>query len=164
LAPLLALAVELASKSARLGELERVVDGIRSGSAMVGSTPTMRRLQAAVSRAADCDVTVLIEGSTGSGKSLAARAVHLKSRRCSEPLIVKECAALSADGLSEAIANGSETTIILESVDQLSAAAQAVLVKHLKERTTSRAPSLARLIATTSAHIPELVARGAFRE
>jgi len=164
LSPLLALAVELASKTARLGELERVVVGIRSGSAMVGNTPTMRRLQAAVSRAADCDATVLIEGPVGSGKSLAARAVHIKSRRCSAQLIVKDCAALSADGLGEAIANGSQTTIILESVEQLSAAAQAVLVKHLKERTTSRAPSLVRLIATTSAHIPELVARGAFRE
>ena len=164
LSPLLALAVELSTKALRLRELECIVEGIRSGAAMVGNTPTMRRLQGAVSRAADCDATVLIEGPVGSGKSLAARAVQLKSRRCSEQLIVKDCATLSADGLTEAIATGSKTTVVLEAVDQLSAAAQAVLVKHLKERTTSRAPSLARLIATTSAHIPELVARGAFRE
>ncbi|MFT7534799.1 MAG: DNA-binding NtrC family response regulator [Hyphomicrobiaceae bacterium] len=164
LAPLLALAVELASKTARLSELENLVGGIRSGSAMVGNTPTMRRLQAAVSRAADCDATALIEGPIGSGKSLAARAVHLKSRRCAEQLVVTDCGSMTADGLSKAIANGTKTTIVLESVDKLSSAAQAVLVKHLKERSTSRAPQLARLIATTSAHIPELVARGAFRE
>ena len=162
--PMLALAVELAGKTARLNELENLVGGIRSGSAMVGSTPTMRRLQAAVSRAADCDATALIEGPVGSGKSLASRAIHLKSKRCDEPLVVSDCGSISAEGLSQAIANGAKTTIVLESIDKLSSAAQAVLVKHLKERTTSRAPKLARLIATTSAHIPELVARGAFRE
>ncbi len=164
LAPMLALALELASNTARLGELENLVGGIRSGSAMVGTTPTMRRLQAAVSRAADCDVTVLIEGPVGSGKSLAARAVHLKSRRCTEQLVIVDCSAMTADGLGQAIANGQKTSIVLESIDKLSSPAQAVLVKHMKERSTARAPKLARLIATTSAHIPEMVARGAFRE
>ncbi len=161
---LLSLAVEVAIKTTRLSELEGLVGGIRSGSAMVGNTPPMRRLQGAVSRAADCDATVLIEGPTGSGKSLAARAIHLKSRRCGDVLVVKDCGSVSAEGLSTAIAEHTKTTIVLEDVDQLSAAAQSVLVKHLKERTTSRAPSMPRLIATTSAHIPEMVARGAFRE
>jgi DNA-binding NtrC family response regulator len=161
---LLSLAVELSSKASRLNELEEFVGGIRSGSAMVGNTPTMRRLQGAVSRAADCDATVLIEGPTGSGKSLAARSIHLKSRRSAETLVVKECGSLNAEGLAAAIGEHTATTIVLEKVDQLSSAAQSVLVKHLKERNTSRAPSMARLIATTSAHIPELVARGAFRE
>jgi DNA-binding NtrC family response regulator len=164
LAPMLALAIELASKTARLIELENLVGGMRSGSAMVGTTPTMRRLQAVVSRAADCDATVLLEGPVGSGKSLAARAVHLKSRRCTEQLVVVDCSTMTADGLGQAIATGEKTSIVLESVDKLSSPAQAVLVKHLKERSTARVPKLARLIATTSAHIPELVARGAFRE
>ena len=164
LVSLLSLAVELAGKTARLGELENLVSGIRSGSAMVGNTPIMRRLQATVSRAADCDATVLIEGPVGSGKSLTARAIHLKSRRCSVPPIIKDCESLSADALSKCIANGAKTTLVLESIDRLSSAAQSVLVKHLKELTASRTPTLARLIATTSAHIPELVARGSFRE
>ena len=164
LMPLLSLAVELAGKTARLSELENIVSGIRSGSAMVGNTPIMRRLQATVSRAADCDATVLIEGPVGSGKSLAARAIHLKSRRCSVQPIIKDCASLSAEALSECIANGAKTTLVLESIDRLSSAAQSVLVKHLKELTASRTPTLARLISTTSAHIPELVARGSFRE
>lgn len=164
LAPLLALAVDLAGKTARLSELENIVSGIRSGTAMVGNTPIMRRLQATVSRAADCDATVLIEGPVGSGKSLAARAIHLKSRRCSAQPIIQNCASLTAEALSECIARGAKTTLVLESIDRLSSAAQSVLVKHLKELTASRTPTLARLIATTSAHIPELVARGSFRE
>ena len=107
---------------------------------------------------------MLIEGPVGSGKSLAARAVHLKSRRADQPIVVKDCATLSADELNKTIAANTQTTLVLEAVDQLPANAQSALVKHLKERSTSRAPSLVRLIATTSAHIPELVARGAFRE
>ncbi len=158
------LAVELAGKSSRLAELEEIVDGIRSGAAIVGDTPVVRRLQGAVARAADCDATVLIEGPVGSGKSLAARCIHLKSRRADEPVIVKDCATLSSDELNKTIAASKNTTLVLESVDQLPANAQAALVKHLKERSTSRAPSLVRLVATTSAHIPEMVARGAFRE
>ncbi|MFN3243017.1 MAG: sigma-54-dependent transcriptional regulator [Planctomycetota bacterium] len=164
IAGLAAVAVELAQKSARVAELEALVEGIRSGSALVGSTPVMRRLQSAVSRAADCDATVLIEGPVGSGKSLAARAIHLKSRRADQTIVVKDCATLSADELTKTIAGNPQTTFVLEAVDQLPANAQAALVKHLKERSTSRAPSLVRLITTTSAHIPELVARGAFRE
>ena len=164
LLPLLALATELAAKSRRCRELEGVVEGLHSGSAMVGNTPVMRRLQAAVSRAADCDATVLVEGPRGSGKSLSARMIHLKSRRGKQAAIVCECAELQPDDLLASIATGAKTTLILEDVDRLSSNAQAALVKHLKERSTARAPSLVRLITTTSAHIPELVARGAFRE
>jgi len=162
--PLFALAMQLSSQVAQVKELESVVEGIRTGSALVGKTPALRRLQSAIARAADCDATVLVEGAAGSGKSLAARSIHLKSRRCTESLVVHECASLTADGLQSAIKDCAETTLVLESVDQLPAAAQQVLVKHLKERSTRRAPSMVRLIATTSAHIPELVARGTFRE
>jgi DNA-binding NtrC family response regulator len=164
LAPMLALAGELRAARSRCEELEHVVDGIRSGTAMVGKTPALRRLQAAVSRAADCDATVLIEGPKGSGKSLAARMIHLKSRRSSQPLIARDCETLSAEELQQAIADGAETTLILEDVDRLPAPAQSALVKHLKERSTSRTQTHVRLVATTSAHVPELVARGAFRE
>lgn len=158
------LASQLSARTARLEELEAIVDGLRSGSAIVGNTPVMRRLQSAVHRAGECDATVLIEGPQGAGKSLAARVIHLKSRRSSETIVVKECATIAADELTSLLTECAETTLVLEAVDQLPAAAQAVLVKHLKERSSSRAPSMVRLVATTSAHIPELVARGAFRE
>lgn len=164
LGALLELSTELAGRAARLRELEHVVEGLRSGDAIVGNTPVMRRLQSAVSRAAECDATVLIEGPVGSGKSLAARVIHLKSRRSDQPLVVKDCETLTADALNQCLQSCAETTLVLEAVDRLPANAQAALVKHIKERSSGRADSLARLVATTSAHIPELVARGAFRE
>ena len=162
---MLDLAVQLAAQSARLAELEGVVEGIRSGDAIVGNTPVVRRLKSAVSRAAECDATVLIEGPAGAGKSLAARVIHLKSRRSDSPITVKDCATVSADEMASLVHTCAETTLVLEDVDQLPSNAQAVLVKHLKERSSARAPDAqVRVIATTAAHIPELVARGVFRE
>jgi DNA-binding NtrC family response regulator len=162
--PLLRLVSELGRTAARCGELEHLVDGVRTGSALVGNSPVMRRLHGVLSRAADTDATVLIEGPRGSGKSLAARVIHCKSRRVDRKLAVVECADLAAEALTQALEQAKGSTLLLEDIDRLPAAAQSVLVRHLKERNSARAATAPRLISTTSAHLPELVARGAFRE
>jgi two-component system response regulator AtoC len=164
LEPLLRVAAELGRSATMCRELERLVDGVRTGSALVGRSPVMRRLHGVLSRAADTDAVVLIEGPRGSGKSLAARIIHCKSRRVSKPLLVVECASQDADSLARAIEGAQGTTLVIEDIDRLPAAAQSVLVRHLKERNPSRLATAPRLIPTTSAHLPELVARGAFRE
>lgn len=160
-----ALAVRLRQAEQRAQELEQVVGGMRDGSAIVGRSPVMRRLAEALRRAADNDATLLIEGPAGSGKSLAARVVHCKSRRGTRPAVVVECDGVDGDGLQEVLAGAAGTTVLLENVERLPAAAQSVLVRFLKERprpgTERERP---RLIATTSAHLPELVAKGSFRE
>lgn len=163
LEPMLALAVALRECQARCRDLERLVDGIRTGTAMVGRSPVVRRLLSAISRAADCDATVLIEGPAGAGKSLTARMIHCKSRRIEKAPVSLDCETLTAESLNRALSEARGTTLLLENVDRLPSGAQAVLVRHLKERTgpTNLAP---RLISTTMAHLPELVARGAFRE
>lgn len=146
--------------------LQAIVDGVRDGSALVGRSPLMRRLQSTLSRAADGDTTVLIEGAPGTGKSMAARVVHCKSRRGNRPLVVHQASTLDAESLQRAFAEAQSSSLLVEDVEQLPTAAQQVLVKFLKERTTrpsgDNAP--ARVLATSSAHLPELVARGAFRE
>lgn len=124
----------------------------------------MRRLHGAISRAADCDATVLVEGPAGSGKSLAARVVHCKSRRSIKPLRLTEAGALDADTMANLLDEARGTTLVIEDIDRLPTAAQAVLVRHLKDRSPARTDVAPRLIATTAAHLPELVARGAFRE
>jgi DNA-binding NtrC family response regulator len=160
-----AAAMALGQARVRCAELERMFEGMRDGSVMIGRSPTMRRLQGVLRRAAECDATVLIEGPAGSGKSLAARVIHCKSRRSNRPLVAASCSGLDGDALTQAMANANGTTLVLEDVDQLPVAAQAALVRHLKERpqpgTESQQP---RIIATTAAHLPELIARGAFRE
>jgi DNA-binding NtrC family response regulator len=162
--PLLRIANELRGTMARCRDLERLVAGMRTGSALVGRSVAMRRLQTALSRAADTDATVLIEGPRGAGKSLVARIVHCKSRRSGRPIEVVACERLEAESLVRALEAGRSTTMVLEDIDSLPAAAQSVLVRHLKERNPARPGGAPRLIATTSAHLPELVAKGAFRE
>lgn len=160
----LGLVTELRDQTKRCRELEAVAAGVRSGSALIGRSPIMRRLQGVLSRAADSDATVLIEGPTGSGKTLAARVLHCKSRRSGRPLTAVDSATLDADAMAATIERARETTLVLEHIDRLPPAGQSVLVKHLKERSGNRAAGAPRLVATTSAHLPELIARGAFRE
>lgn len=164
LQPLLSMALELRQSVSRCRDLEALVDGVRSGSALVGKSPVMRRLQGALSRAADSDATVLIEGPRGAGKSLAARVIHCKSRRSDHRLEVRGCDEQDPDSLTKALAMSQSTSLLLEGIERLPAASQSVLVRHLKERNASQAAGTPRLMVTTSAHLPELVAKGVFRE
>jgi DNA-binding NtrC family response regulator len=160
----LALAVDLNIHATRCAELEQVVGGLTSGSALVGRSPIMRRLLGVIGRAADSDATVLIEGPAGSGKSLASRVLHCKSRRSSKPLVAVDAATLDGETMAATIDKARDTTLVLEDIDRLPTSGQSVLVKHLKERSGSRSDAGPRLVATTTAHLPELIARGAFRE
>lgn len=146
--------------------LEGLVQGIRDGSALVGRSPAMRRLQTTLSRAADSDATVLIEGAAGVGKSVAARVIHCKSRRGNRVVHVRNAAELDGESTTQAFAEARGSTLVLEDIEQLPMAGQQALVRFLKERGAGPATeqSPARVIATTAAHLPELVARGAFRE
>ena len=150
----------------RTQQLEGLLSGLRDGSALVGRSPLMRRLQTTLSRAADGDATVLVEGARGAGKSMAARVIHCKSRRSNKSMVVHAASGLDAETLQRSLTEAKGTTLLIEDVDQMPATAQQALVRFLKERSsrpaTDGAP--ARVIATTSAHLPELVSRGAFRE
>ena len=162
---ILSLAVALHESTRRCDELEALVQGMHTGSALVGATPVVRRLQTTIGRAADCDTTVLINGPTGSGKSLVARMVHAKSRRADKPLVALQAsAATSTDELLRAIEAARGSTLLIEDVEKLPTGCQAQLVKHLKERSGPAGATAPRLVATTAAHLNELVPRGAFRE
>jgi two-component system response regulator FlrC len=164
LAPVTAMAVQLRAERDRLRRFENLLDGIRSGEVLVGRCPVMRRLQGTIRRASCSEATVLIEGPSGSGKSLASRMIHCGSRHAGQPIVAVEGSELDASAMNQLIAEADGTTLVLENIEQLPSAAQAVLVKHLKERSGPRAASKPRIIATTSAHLPELVAKGVVRE
>lgn len=150
----------------RSQQLESLLSGLRDGSALVGRSPLMRRLQTTLSRAADGDATVLVEGARGVGKSMAARVIHCKSRRGNKTMMVHAAAELDAETLQRSLNEAKGTTLLIEDIEQMPAAAQQILVRFLKERSSRPAVdgAPARVIATTSAHLPEMVARGAFRE
>jgi transcriptional regulator with GAF, ATPase, and Fis domain len=62
--------------------------------AMIGGSQEMRRLYAIVDKVAPTDTTVLIEGETGTGKELVARAIHAGSRRAGAPFVAIDCGAI----------------------------------------------------------------------
>ncbi len=79
-------------KSARIPLSKRTDLGL-----LVGQSMSMRALFAILEKAAATDKKILLEGETGTGKSLTAESVHLESRRKDKPFIVVDCGALPRD-------------------------------------------------------------------
>jgi DNA-binding NtrC family response regulator len=155
---------------------------------MIGSSPSFLRVLGLLGRMASCDAPVLIEGETGTGKELAARAVHYQGARRSRPFVPVNCGAIP-DGLLEselfgyrrgAFTDAKESspgilvladtgTLFLDEVDALSAKGQVALLRFLQERKV-RALGAAqevlvdvRVIAASNRALPDLVEKGLFR-
>ncbi|TKD05309.1 sigma 54-interacting transcriptional regulator [Polyangium fumosum] len=64
---------------------------------LIGKSIAMRRVYALLERFADADGTVLLEGETGTGKEVAAAAIHAKSKRKDRPFVVFDCSAVPAN-------------------------------------------------------------------
>jgi transcriptional regulator with GAF, ATPase, and Fis domain len=156
---------------------------------LMGGSPPMRELYAGLARVAESDAPVLLLGETGTGKELAARAVHAASKRAAHPFVIVDCAALSASlvegelfghargaftgavgaraGSFEAAEGG---TIFLDEIGELPLSMQPKLLRVLESRTVKRLgesehrPVDVRLIAATHRDLGRLVNSGAFRE
>ena len=163
--------VDLAARASRLErENQRLATKLReltAGTEMVGCSPAARRLASVVRRIAESDATVLIEGKPGAGKTTAAEIVHAGGRRAAGPLVSVASDTISAEALDEQLAAADRGTLLLEDIELMPSAGQSKLVRYLKEGSSRRSadnrPDV-RIIATTSARLPELVARGKFRE
>jgi len=162
-----ALAARTSALERENRRLSRKLEEMNTGSEMIGCSAPARRLAGVLRRVSESDATVLIEGKPGAGKTMAAEVIHKTSRRSSGPLISVASDTTSSESLEKSFAEADRGTLLLEDVDLMPAAAQSRLVRHLKERGGSGAsdgdPDV-RIIATTSARLPELVARSKFRE
>jgi DNA-binding NtrC family response regulator len=178
--------LELRSENQRL---ERQVERLTRGNLVLGAAPAMRELWATVDRIAPMDVDVLIEGETGTGKEVVAKAIHAASARAGKPFIPLSCAVFSgsllenelfghekgaftgadraAVGRFEAAQGG---TLFLDDVDDIPLDTQAKLLRVLQERKVERlGSSLARavdfrLLSATKKDLAEEVAAGRFRQ
>jgi len=156
---------------------------------LVGQSPAMVSLYKLVARVAALDTTVLIEGETGTGKELVARAIHYASPRAPRPFVVVDCAALpetlveselfghergaftgatrARRGLLET-ADGS--TCLLDEVGELTPPLQAKLLRVLQEKVVRRVGGNepiavdVRIVAATNRDLRKRVEEGAFRE
>jgi DNA-binding NtrC family response regulator len=156
--------------------------------AMVGDSSALRRVLEQVGQVAPTDSTVLIQGETGTGKELVARAVHDASLRRERPLVKLNCAALPRE-LVESELFGHEKgaftgalqqrrgrfeladggTLFLDEVGELPLETQAKLLRVLQEREFERVGGTrslrtdVRVIAATNRELQAQVAAGAFR-
>ena len=161
---------------------------------LVGQAESMRSLFAKIGRVAPTDQTVLIQGETGSGKELVARALHELSPRkgkgqSPKPYVILNCGAISSNLIESELfghekgaftgahsrrvgafeqANGG--TLFLDEVGELPLELQPKLLRVLENRTIRRVggdveiPVDVRVIAATHRNLSEQVKRGVFRE
>jgi formate hydrogenlyase transcriptional activator len=155
---------------------------------IIGSSPALESVLAQVERVAPTDSTVLVQGETGTGKELIARAIHNLSSRCGRPFIKLNCAAIPFDLLESelfghekgaftgAIAQkigrfelADKGTLFLDEVGDIPLALQPKLLRVLQEQEFERLGSGrthqvdVRLVAATHRNLVEMVKRNEFR-
>jgi len=156
---------------------------------IVGKSEPMTRVFEAIRMVAKSRATVMIQGASGTGKELVARAIHYNSERKHGPFVTTNCAALP-EGLVESelfghekgaftgaykltkgrfeLANGG--TLLLDEVSEISPGLQAKLLRVIQEREIERVGGGkpisvdVRIVATTNRDLQKEVEEGRFRE
>jgi len=131
--------------------------GDAAATRLIGDSPAMVRLREDILDLAQAEAPLLIDGETGSGKTLVARALHAVGARASRPLVHVFCGEMDdagqiarlfgtdTDGAIPALAEARNGVVILEDVQALGAGAQARLVSYLDE--AANAPGTPRLLS-----------------
>jgi transcriptional regulator with GAF, ATPase, and Fis domain len=172
-----------------VGSAERALSSENRFGDLLGQSAAMRALFADLERIARSDVSLLIEGETGTGKELVAESVHRSSTRAEGPLIVLDCSSItpslveselfghergaftgadrSRPGLFEQAHGG---TLFLDELGELPKDIQPKLLRVLEKREVRRVggqrtnPVDVRVIAATNRNLAVEVERGNFRE
>jgi two-component system, NtrC family, response regulator AtoC len=159
-----------------------------SSSGIVGHSPQMVRVYKMIAYAAKSETNVLIEGETGTGKELVARAIHDHGERAAKPFTAVNCSALTETlleselfgyvkgsftgaatdraGLFESATGG---TIFLDEISSASRSLQASLLRVIQEREIRRVGSNVahkidvRIVAASNADLEKMVDAGEFR-
>ncbi|MEM1361208.1 MAG: response regulator [Pseudomonadota bacterium] len=128
---------------------------------LVGRTPAMQALYRLVARVMNTELTVLVTGESGTGKSLIARAIHDFSDRRTMPFIVASASDLAGvDGPATVIARARGGSILFDEVGDLDADAQARIVRMLD----SFGDPAPRVMATSQGDLSRKMEEGAFRQ
>ncbi|HBZ43032.1 MAG TPA: nitrogen regulation protein NR(I) [Maritimibacter sp.] len=128
---------------------------------LVGRTPAMQSLYRLVARVMNTDLSVLITGESGTGKSLIARAIHDFSDRRNLPFVVVTTDDLTPiDGPARILSKAGQGTILFDEIGDLDADAQARITRML-DSLTDPAP---RIIATSQNDLDRRIKDGEFRQ
>jgi formate hydrogenlyase transcriptional activator len=176
-----------------MGTFERFEPGDRDRNQrrfeqIIGNSAALESVFGEVERVAPTDSTVLIQGETGTGKELIARAIHNISSRCGRPFVKLNCAAIPFDLLESelfghekgaftgAIAQkvgrfemADKGTLFLDEIGDIPLALQPKLLRVLQEQEFERLGSArthqvdVRLVAATNRDLADMVKRAEFR-
>ncbi|MBN2809770.1 MAG: sigma-54-dependent Fis family transcriptional regulator [Deltaproteobacteria bacterium] len=155
----------------------------------VGESEAMQRVYARIRQVAPTDSTVLINGQSGTGKELVAKAIHKNSMRSNKPFVAVDCTSLVENLLESELfghVKGSFTgavqtkmglfkvadggTLFLDEISNISLATQGKLLRVLQEFKitpiggTKPVPIDIRLITATNRDLNDLVSEGLFRQ
>ena len=186
----LLLIIRRALEAARLAR-ENAELRLRAGfeNDLTGHSPAIMSLRASVERVAPTGSRVLISGPAGSGKEVAARMVHMRSRRADGPFVALNCATLNPARFEEelfgveagpdAVASPRRAgvlerahggTLLLDEVSDMPLETQGKIVRALQDQTferlggSSRVKVDVRVLATTNRDLQVEIANARFRE
>lgn len=169
--------------------LQRAIHGRWSAARLIGRSPLMQEVRASIRQAADLSATVLITGRSGTGKELAARAIHFEGRRATRDLVTVNCAAIPESLFESAMfghrkgaftgalsnqvgffeqANGS--TLFLDEVGDIPLPQQPKILRVLQDGELTPVggarPSKVdlRIVCATNRDLERMIAEGTFRE
>ena len=156
---------------------------------IIGQSKKMREVFDLVQKVADCDSTILLNGETGTGKGMIARAIHKRSKRINKPFISINCGAIPENLLESELfghVRGAFTgatsskqgkfeladggTILLDEIGDMSSDLQVKVLKVLEEGEFEQVGGAktikvdVRIIAATHRDLSEEVQKGNFRE
>lgn len=174
-----------------VGEIEPMRTGMAAAgfANLIGESAAMRQAVGLAERAAGASIPVLVDGESGVGKEVFARAIHAASDRAAGPFVAVNCGAIP-ENLVESILFGHEKgaftgatekrigkfaeasggTLFLDEVGELPADIQVKLLRALQEKEIdpvggrSSLPVDIRVISATNRNLAALVAEGGFRE
>jgi len=177
-------------------EMEREIDYLRkevtekySFPNIIGSHPKMLEIFEIISRVAETDATVLIQGESGTGKDLIAKTIHYNSLRKEKPLVTVNCGALTESLLTSELfghRKGAFTgavkdtigrfqaadggTLVLDEIGEIPINLQKTLLRVIEEKEFEKVGDSQstkvdiRIISITNRNLQEEVAKGNFRE
>jgi Nif-specific regulatory protein len=167
----------------------RLINVLKPKFQIIGNSEEMKRVYNTIRKVAPSDITILIQGETGTGKELVARAIHSQSPRTNKPFIAVNCAAIPKElieselfghekgaftGATSArqgkfeIANGG--SVLLDEIGDMSLDLQSKVLRTLEEKEIQRVGGSknikvdVRVIAATHKDLGKAVKEGEFRE
>ena len=181
--------VEIRSLQQEIKDLRNQLKDSREHPFVFGNSEAMNQVMRFVEKVAPVDCNILIHGESGTGKGLAAKAIHARSKRENHPFVVADCAALSGNILESELfghvrgaftgahvdrdgyfEKADQGTLFLDEISEVPLELQGKLLRAVQDQSIVKVGSAetlrvnTRIIAATNRDLEDLVAQHRFRK